>query len=796
MTQANQVTHQDALLLARKHHLSGNLNLAHQVYLDILNSVPDDFASLHYISVIEYQRGEFEEALEHIERAIEQEKGNQDTWNIYGVILGELGRHAEAIEKWEKALKIDPDFAQVYSNMGNAYWMLGQYEKAKESCLKGIEIEPEEQGCLTNLGNAYAKLEQQEKAIECWEKVIATNPENVGALSNITNAYNELEQYKKANEYGTKALEISPENPQALLNFANSERALGNSKKAEEIYRKLTNIKPDYAQAHFNLAMALIDQVKYDEAITSLKYAVSFDKNNVEFLSNLAVALSETNNLLEAEKMAQRAIKVSPESAEAHIDLADILFKMDKLADAEALFEKAIELAPPTSRVYLKFANVLEKLNRIDDALEYVDKALEINKDSPEIYHRKAMILYMANIMDDALELLEKALKIKPDFAAAIATKSEILQSLNRKDEAIDCARKAIEINPNLPYLYYTLSKLKKFKADDPEFKQMKELQDKISKHGEQQAVGLNFALFKAYEDIKDYKNSFQYLKKGNDIKFSSVPFSPKEQRTGFKNIEVIWTPKNLQRFKGTGIKDETPIFIVGMPRSGTTLTEQIISSHPDVFGAGELHHLSTIEKDYNMLSEDNMKEIGQRYIDEIRKISEESKTAKRITDKMPGNYTKIGLIACAMPNAKIIHTRRHPIDTCLSCYKQLFARGHSWSYNMKAMAEHYELYMETLAYWREHLPDRFLEINYEDTVGDFENQARKLIDFAGLEWDDACLTPHKQKRAVLTASKNQVTKPIYQTSVEAWKRYEEPLKELADPLKKFITEDGKQKVV
>ena len=371
----------------------------------------------------------------------------------------------------------------------------------------------------------------------------------------------------------------------------------------------------------------------------------------------------------------------------------------------------------------------------------------------------------MANRVPEAEQFINKSLELRPNFPAAFATKSEIFQTKGDMNSAKELALAGIKANPDLPHLYFTLSKVKKFTADDPMLEKMKTLTQKESQFGQTQGMSLNFALFKAYEDVKDYDQAFEHLKTGNDIKWQNVTFDSKTQSNSFIRLKETWTKDHIKKHEGKGCEDETPIFILGMPRSGTTLTEQIISSHPEIYGAGELHFLSTVDKDFGFLTLENCKDIGQKYIDQIRSIDEESSKARFITDKMPGNYMRMGLIMATMPNAKIIHCKRNPIDTCLSCYKQLFARGHYWSYNLDKMAEHYALYHDMMSYWKDIAPDRFLEINYEDTVGDFENQARKLIDYVGIEWDDACLTPHKSKRAILTASKGQVRKPIYKTS-------------------------------
>jgi len=263
--------------------------------------------------------------------------------------------------------------------------------------------------------------------------------------------------------------------------------------------------------------------------------------------------------------------------------------------------------------------------------------------------------------------------------------------------------------------------------------------------------------------------------------------FKRESQVLGFERTKEKYTREYIDSFKGKGCDSSSPIIIVGMPRSGTTLTEQIISSHPSVFGAGELTYLNIIAADMEPMTMDNCAEIGQTYVDMTRKIDKDAAKAEKITDKMPGNYMRLGQIVASLPNAKIIHCRRNPIDTTLSCYKQLFSRGHYWSYNQEEMVEHYMLYNDMMQHWRDTVPDKFLEINYEDTVNDFENQARMLIDYVGLEWNDACLTPHKTKRSVLTASKGQVRKPIYKTSVEAWRRYEDELKVLVDGLSPLI---------
>ena len=311
----------------------------------------------------------------------------------------------------------------------------------------------------------------------------------------------------------------------------------------------------------------------------------------------------------------------------------------------------------------------------------------------------------------------------------------------------------------------------------------MKKLAESIDNYGLEGKAILNFSLFKAYEDVGEYEQAFECLKAANDAKRDSLPFKELQESNMVENKKATFTPAFMKEYEGKGYDSDIPVFILGMPRSGTTLTEQIISSHPQVYGAGELPDLGTVIREMGPMTPANAAAMGQAYVDKI-KARDVTGKALRITDKMPGHCNNIGLIRCMLPQAKIILCRRDPIDNCLSCYKQNFATGHYWSYTLETLAGHYNKFAELMEYWKALLPDQFIEVQYEETVNNFEEQARRLIDYVGLEWDDACLKPHKQKRTVLTASKDQVIRPIYKSSVEAWRRYEKQLQPLVDAIK------------
>ena len=784
MHEEKQVTIDEALNMAMGNMQQGNYRVAELVLQDIIKAHEGHYDSHYMLGLARYFMGNAKGALEHIAKACESETAEAEWFCNYGILLNETGELEKALEAYDKAIEVDSDYPNTHWNKSYSLWLAERYEEAEKAARDGIKRAPQSAEAWLNLGTAIVKQGRREEAVEAWEKAVEINPEFGFAWNNLGNVLRELGQLESSEEKCRKALELSPEHAQAMNNLANALLDLGNTEEAEELYRKAIAQEPDYAEAHNNLCIALIRQSRYEEAIHEARVAVSYNKNYVEALMNMSVAYKSLGRLEEAEKAIETAVALDSESAEVRIEMADILFMRDRYAEAEIELEKAQELKADSTHVFLRLSHVLERGNKIEEALEAVDKAVELNPEMPEAYLRKGSICHVANRIDEAKEYLNKTLEMSPNQPLALLSLAELYLSLGEKEEAREYINKARESTSLPPSLFYTLSKSKKFTEDDEDFKQMVELDKNSASMGLDQASILNFALFSAYENIGDYDQAFVHLKKGNDYKRQLIPYESERQVQAFETIQEAYGKEQCEEIAQYGHEDKTPIFIVGMPRSGTTLTEQIISSHPDVFGAGELMEISMLDSEFGPLNQNNAKAQGQWYLDRLLE-RDETGTAKHITDKMPGNFSSLGKITSIFPNAKIIHCRRNPIDTCLSCYKQAFARGQYWSYDLAELGEYYNMYLSLMEYWREALGDKFLEIDYEETVSDFETQARRLIDYVGLEWDNACLEPHKQKRAVLTASKMQVIKPVYKTSVKAWERYADQLKPLIEALEK-----------
>ena len=779
----HEVTLDEALELARGHHTAGNYILAERTYRDILRAVPDHFPTTHLLGVLLFQAGNYDDAKMYIGKALEKEPENPHCLSNYGGILAQTGQYEEALEYYDRSLAINPENIEALGNKISALWKLERYQQAEEVCNKTLKIDPKNPLALNSLGMILVKRVKYEEALEAWEEAAEISPEEVTIWCNWGNALREMGRLREALEKCEKALEINPEHPESLSNAANVYREMGRSEKAVELYIKATNERPEYYEAHSNLAIAYTDLGLFEKAAVSARYALAFKPDFIDAYAPLCQGLCEMGDLEKAHMYAQRAIHVDPEKAETFLSLASVLLRLDQHADAEAAVSEALKLEPDSARAYLGLAQVRDRMNNFEGALEAVNQGLEISPDHVTLQLKKGQLYFGENKIEEAHSCIDKALELAPENGVALNQKAEAYLSTNHNEEALKIVRKMIRLEANLVGAYMTLASLKKFKStEDEDFIEMKKLEETVHQYGTSTALGYYFCLSDVYEQVGEYDKAFEYLKKANDIRLKAIPRKAEDRVTSPTWVKKRYTKELVDAFTGKGCKSDIPVFIVGMPRSGTTLTEQILAAHPDVFGAGELREITDLTSAQSLSKQASIEELGETYVRNVKQRDPSGK-AKRITDKMPANFMHLGFIRSILPEAKIIHCRRNPIDTCLSCYKQNFANGQYWSYDLDDLATEYENYLEIMEHYRQIMPGGFLEIDYEETVGNPEAQARKLIDFIGLEWNDACLEPHKQKRAILTASKGQVTRPIYKTSVEKWRRYEKYLEPLVKRL-------------
>jgi len=540
--------------------------------------------------------------------------------------------------------------------------------------------------------------------------------------------------------------------------------ATKNFKLAEKHLLKATKYALNYAPAHYNLGKAYLDQHKHHLALTAFSKAVKLDPDYSDALFLLANTRVALGAVAQAKPLFQQVIALTPNNYEAHSNLGSALHELGDHELAIPHFRNAIALKPDFELAYRNLGYALVKLERHEEALEVYQACLEYFTNA-RLYQFKGTTLQQLGRMDEARAAYLKGIELDPSLGACYRHLAEITNLDN--SDGID------------------VEKIVKEGLDQPN------LTEDFIKH-------VSFAWAKINDGHKNYTTAFTAYKRGNDLKNRENKYRKSDSHALFKLLTSSYSADFLSHAANSGLTEAKPIFILGMPRSGTTLVEQIISSHSDVTGAGELSYMADQAKQFKngllafhklfpKMNQSQWQDIGQAYLIGLNRYDE---GRLHITDKMPHNFLNIGMISKLLPNARIIHCKRHPVANCLSIYKAYFGgkNSHSYAYNLKDLAHYHNLYEDLMAHWRQVLPGRFYEVSYEQLTSNQESESRQLIEYCGLDWQDACLDFYKTKRKVKTASAFQVRQPMHNQSVDLWKRYGEALQPLLDDL--YIPEE------
>jgi tetratricopeptide (TPR) repeat protein len=585
-----------------------------------------------------------------------------------------------------------------------------------------------------------------------------------------------------------RAVKVDKKSADAQHHLAIALTGLGRHDESVVHYRKALTLKPHDAAAQNNIGYALQKLDRHDEAARHFQKALSINPNYPEAHNNLGNALQSQDRVEEAIEQYRQALALRPNYAEVYNNLASALAVCNRHEEAIANCEKAVALAPGNAEAHMNLANSLGAMERPQDALTHYQKAIAINPVNAEAYSRAAFMLFHLGRIQEAIALCERALSIRPGHVEALKNLGVAFRSLGRMDEAIHSFEKTIAAAPRKAAgLYYLLATSKQMSVSDPHFAAMRELAGDMGSFNVENQIGLHFALSKVFADVGDHQRSFQHLLKGNALKRQEfVEYDETKLLMRFERIRAAFTTELFENKTRVGNPSFVPVFIIGMPRSGSTLVEQILASHPKVFGAGERYEFGDLAQGIVTpegaefpeavadMSDEQLHMLGTNY---VRAMQPLAPGAERITDKMPSNFFNAGLIHLALPNARIIHTCRDPRDTAISCFSILFAMGHPHTYDLDELGRYMRAYERIMEHWRQVLPkDAMLEVQYEELVENLETEAKRIIEFCGLEWNEACLSFHKTKRPVRTASVIQVRQPIYSISVGRWQPYEKEL--------------------
>jgi tetratricopeptide (TPR) repeat protein len=698
---------------------------AEALYRQAVEEAPGDINALHRAGVLAFQRGALEDSLALLGRAAAINPDEPVLWSDLGLVQASAGQAAEAVDSYDRALALRPGVAETHCRRADALRLSGRTDEALAGYDAAIALDPAFAQALNNRGLALMALGRREEALASYDAVLA--------------------------------------------------------------------FRPDYVLALCNRGRALQEQGRRMEALESYDAALALKPGHLEALNNRGAVLQDLQWLPQALDSFDEALRLKPDFADALNNRGNVLKNLGRMDEALASYGAAIVAQPRFVEALCNRGFLEWTLGRPGDAVASYDAALEIDPGQVEAWNVRAIALTSLNRPIDALDSYDAALALNPDFADALGNKGMLLTELGLLDQAREALERAIDLEPTRVRAYYNLTLCRKMAAAEPRVLAMEALARGEAAYSIDDRIYLHYALAKAYADAGERERSFEQLTLGARLKRGQIAYEEATVLGQLEQARAAYPARRLRAGAGGGHPSAAAIFIVGMPRSGSTLVEQILASHPAVFATGEsdllVRTVAGLDPKARALLADPdgpagevFRQVGEAY---SRTMALVAPDAARVTDKALENFRDLGLIHLALPNARILHTRRDPIDTCLSCFQKLFGGDLPYSYNLGELGRYYRAYEALMAHWRAVLPPGvMLEVDYEDTTADLESAARRIIAHCGLEWDDRCLDFHRTNRWVHTASAAQVREPVYRSSVGKWRAYEPWLGPLIAALK------------
>jgi tetratricopeptide (TPR) repeat protein len=681
------------------------------------------------IAIRHQQGGRFQTAAEIYRQILAVEPNHVEALHLLGMAAYQSGNHDEAAASWQRAVELQPDFAQAHYNLGLVCKGRGKLEQAIACWRRALELQPDVASTHNNLGNALSEQGQLDAAIACYRRALELQPDYAQAHYNLGNACKDQQRLDEAAASYRRALQVQPDYTEALNNLADVVRRQGQFELAISYWRRTVELKPDFAEAHYNLSVVNTDLGHFEEAIAS----------------------------------SRRTLALKPDYAEAHNNLGNALRELGDLDGAVAACRRAMELKPELAEAHNNLGNALKDLGKYDEALARYRRALDL----------------------------------RPDFAQAHYNLGSALEHAGDLSGAEESFRSALGFNSRYALAYYNLDVLLGGKLPENDLAAQRRLLGE-GHLADSERMLLHFGLAQVLDARGEYAAAAADMELGNSLQRAELrsrgrEYDPRQHESLVSRLIEASTPHFFRTVGDFGSESSIPVFVMGLPRSGTTLIEQILASHSQVFGAGEIHlghetftALGGPNGDFlaglRALDRQTARRLASRHLERLRELD---RTALCIVDKQPENYLYLGMLAVLFPRARFVHCRRDLRDVALSCWMTHFQEVR-WASEPQHIVSRLHEYMRIMDHWRHVLPVPLLELDYEDTVADLEGVARRLVGWCGLEWEDRCLEFHKTKRPITTASAVQVRQPVYGTSVGKWRRYEPYLASLFAQISQF----------
>lgn len=622
------------------------------------------------------------------------------------------------------------------------------------------------------------------EAARLCEEALRHFPDDASTMCLAAKAWLAMRHFDRAEGHIAEAIRRFPDFAVAHDVFGDLMLATGHPDRAVLAYEKALGLDPARPAT-----LAKIDRAK---ELAAGADAGTGPPRRMAFAGEIrrAESLQRTGDTRQAEDIYRGILKKDPDHVEAARLLASIASAAGRHREAEVFLSRATALAPDYARAWVDLANVQRELEKYDEARESASRLLELDPDKAESHMLYAGVVGVAGNHREAVEAYRRSLELAPRKAVALCAMAHHLKTIGERDEAIAQYRACIAARPDYAEAWWSLANLKTFRFEDGEVEAMHELVREGSLPDESLCM-IHNALGLEYEARGDYDRAFENFRRCNTLRRKQESYDPVDTESTHDRVIEFFDSERLAQSTAADLCP-TPVFIVGLPRSGSTLIEQILASHSRIEGTHELSDLSKVVRSYRTRRKDRFPEslsgfgpgawsrIGSEY---LARTEKHRSGAPFFIDKNPNNFVFIGLLKLAIPNAKIINARRHPMDSCLGSYKQLFASGQPFTYDLTELGEYYLQYQRLMDHWHRVLPGFVLDVHYERVVADLETEVRRMLEFCGLPFERECLEFHETQRAIKTASSEQVRQPIYSSSVDLWRKYERHLSELTQIL-------------
>jgi tetratricopeptide (TPR) repeat protein len=811
---------------------------------------PAEAISTAFAVARRYQEaGEFGRAREEYNRLLQADPNCVQALHGLGGIAYRLGEHDRAAEWLARAVALQPDNALLHSNLAAVYRLAGRFAEAEACCRQALRIQPDLAAACNNLGNALRDQGRRAEAeARYWQAVLAS-PGYAEARHNLGLILWERGGHTEALDHFRFAAQARPDFADAHLSCGLVLRELGRADEARVHLSEAIRLRPDWAEAR--QALAAIGRPEQSAAIPPLAPRLLPAREAAPFPSSgltpgdadadapdrpaapvdgLPFASHRKLNPEEAEARCREALRLRPDLPRAQDALGAALARQGRLAEAIAAFYHALRVDPMFAAANLHLGAALREQGDLERAVGYLRHALRLRPQLAEAHNQLALALVDRGDLEAAADAYREALRLKPDSVFALSRLGALLEELAEPDKGKELLEQALRLGPDEApaHAHYGASLVNQGRLEEARrhFLRALEIQPdcaaawfSLAREGgrafttadishiqnllssehrlPRDRINLHFALARIHDRAGHFDEAFSNCEQGNACKarllhLRGTAYREETHAAFVDRLIAAFGPAHFERTRTFGSSAEEPIFIVGMPRSGTSLVEQILASHPDVHGAGELRWMKQFADDLPAASGDGQypeclaglnaataRGLGARYIERLRRLG---RGKPRITDKMPMNFHHLGLIATLWPRAPIIHCRRDARDVCWSCYFQNF-RDVPFACDLRQLAAYHRQYERLMRHWRAVPPIPILDVCYEELTAEPERVSREIVAFCRLPWHDGCLEFHRTPRVVRTASNLQVRRPIYRTSVGYWRNYEQRLGPLLEAL-------------